>query len=241
MTEINVARSDGRSALSARDVPFALAALSASDDAAAEGRGHGDTRFRDLLGPDAWRRLPAVVRHRFSVAVQHGASRVFVGEVMETRLTRVGRSLAQLARLAGGLLPTTDGATGPATVVVTEDHTLGGQIWTRTYARPGRFPQTISSVKRFGGPTGLEEYLGFGLVMRLALGVEEGDLVFRSNGYDITLFGRRFALPGWMSPGVCTIRHRALGPERFAFTLALDHPRFGRMASQVCVFTEVRT
>lgn len=198
-----------------------------------------DTRFRDLLGPVAWRRLPPIVQQRFSVTLEPGERRIFEGEVAETTLTLAGRLIAQLARIAGAPLPTTHGATGPAVVVVTEDTALGGQIWTRTYARPGRFPQTINSVKRFRGPTGLEEYLGFGLAMRLHLACDGGDLVFRSAGYDIEMLGRRFQIPSWLTPGACTITHRALGGDRFAFTLELVHPWLGRLVKQVAVFKEV--
>lgn len=198
-----------------------------------------DTRFRDLLGPEAWSRLPEVVRRRFSKRVAPGTMRLFQGRVRTTRLSRVGRLLAGLARLVGSPLPDTDGATGPATVLVTECPALGGQIWTRTYSRPGRFPQTINSVKRFGGPTGIEEYLGAGLVMRLTLHVEGGALVFRSAGYDVMLGSRRIPIPHWLSPGVCTITHRDEGHGRFAFTLALEHPWLGRLAYQDAVFEEV--
>ncbi len=165
--------------------------------------------------------------------------RLYRGSVVETRLSRIGVIVAGLARVLGGPLPDQDGARGPASVLVTESAVLGGQIWTRTYTRPGRFPQTINSVKRFSGPTGLEEYLGFGLVMRLVLAVEGGDLVFRSAGYDVMVGGWRVALPGWLSPGVCTITHRDLGARRFAFLLELCHPLFGRLAHQTAVFEEV--
>lgn len=198
-----------------------------------------DGRFRRLLGPHAWDTLPQVVRERFSKVLAPGASRVFVGVVTETTLSRAGRMLARLATLVGGPLPDTNGATGPATVVVTEDLTFGGQIWTRTYARPGAFPQTINSVKRFSGPTGLEEYLGCGLVMRLTLHAEAGALVFRSAGYDLVLGGLRIPFPRALTPGDCAITHRAEGLNSFSFTLALDHPWFGRLAHQVAFFEEV--
>jgi hypothetical protein len=198
-----------------------------------------DPRFAGLLGPTAWLDLPPVVRARFARHVAPGAKRLFHGRVVTTKLSRAGRILARLARLVGGPLPETDGATGPATVLVTESPLLGGQVWTRTYTRDGRFPQTINSVKRFSGPTGLEEYLGHGLVMRLTLAVEDGSLVFRSAGYDLEIAGRRVALPAWLTPGTCTITHRDLGGGLFAFTLELVHARLGRLAYQVAHFEEI--
>lgn len=195
-----------------------------------------DSRLARLMGP-AWWQLADVVRARFSVPLADGSSRTFAGCVTKTELSRAGRLFAAATRLiAGGLLPTTHGATGPAVVIVTEDSALGGQIWTRCYARPGAFPETISSVKRFAGPTGLEEYLGLGLVMRLTLHAEDGALVFRSAGYDLCLGRLRLPLGPWLSPGRCTVTHRPLGPTRFSFTLALDHPWLGRLVHQIAEF-----
>ncbi len=200
-----------------------------------------EDRFRTLVGDDAWRGLPLAVQRRFSRHVASGEMRLFRGEVVVTRLTWAGRALAWLARLVGGPLPDTDGATGPATVLVTESPELGGQVWTRTYTRPGRFPQTINSVKRFAGSTGLEEYLGYGLVMRLRLDVEDGCLVFRSTGYNVELGGWRVSIPGCLTPGTCSITHRDLGGGRFAFTLELVHRQLGQLAYQVAHFEEVGT
>ena len=64
-------------------------------------------------------------------------ARSTAANVVATELSRAGRVLAFLARAIGSPLPLTDGATGPALVVVTEDARLGGQSWLRIYARPG--------------------------------------------------------------------------------------------------------
>ena len=53
-----------------------------------------DERFQRLLGRDAWHSLPQVVRDRFSKVLASGTSRVFVGTVAETTLSRAGRLLA---------------------------------------------------------------------------------------------------------------------------------------------------
>ena len=142
---------------------------SAARDAAAP----SDTRYRDLAGPAAWMRLPAAVRRRFSRRLAAQEQVVYRGEVMLTELSRAGWLLAQAARILGGPIPFTPGATGPSVVAVTEEPALDGQVWTRIYARHGRFPQVIHSAKRFRGPTGLEEDLGHGLLMRLTMHVED--------------------------------------------------------------------
>lgn len=206
--------------------------------------GPQDDRYRRLVGAKDWLRLPESVRSRFSRKLMPGEAIVYRGEVVHCALSRAGWWLAQAARLVGGPLPNMAEATGPSVVTVVEAPELGGQIWSRLYMRPGRFPQSIHSAKRFRGPTGLEEYLGRGLVMRLVARVEDeqsiATLVFRSTGYAIRLLGRTIPLPARLSPGRCEVRHRAETDRRFSFTLTLDHPWAGRLLHQVAFYEEAR-
>jgi len=130
-----------------------------------------DHRFRALLSDDDWGRLPLAIWRRFSTRFADGKTVVYVGEVDQVEFSRMGWWIAQLARLIGGPLPTSADTQLPAIVSVTEDAGSGGQIWTRIHARHNRFPQVIHSAKRFCGPTGLEEYVGFGVVMGLRISV----------------------------------------------------------------------
>lgn len=198
-----------------------------------------DLRFRALVGEDGWRALPEQVRRRFSKRLGADDVVLYRGHVVATSLSRAGRLVAFLARLVGAPLPLTDGATGPAVVSVTEDTSTGGQCWTRTYARPGGFPQVIHSAKRFRGPTGLEEYVGYGLAMALEVHVEGQSLVFRSSGYVLEIRRCRLKLPGWLTPGTIEITHTQDCGEEFSFHLTLDHPWFGRMISQTALFRDV--
>jgi len=197
-----------------------------------------DTRYSALLGEAAWARLPQAVRRRFSKPVRPGAVTIYRGHVLSTELSRIGYLLAQAARLVGGPLPLTPGGGGTVTVTVIEDPAFNGQVWSRSYARGGRFPQVIHSAKRFLGATGLEEYLGWGLVMRLRLSVEEGALVFRSVAYGLELCGRFLQLPSWITPGACEVRHEDTGSGRFRFELRLVHPLFGCLVRQLAVFED---
>lgn len=195
-----------------------------------------DIRFRALVGEAAWATLPEAVRRRFSKRLAPDDTIVYRGDVVSTTLSRAGRILSFLARAIGAPLPLTDGATGPALVVVSEDARLGGQCWLRIYNRPGRFPQAIHSAKRFRGSTGLEEYVGFGIGMALRVTVEDGALIFRSAGYFLALREWRLPLPRLVHPGQMTIEHRDLGSGRFAFSLDLEHRLLGRLLAQVAHF-----
>ena len=198
----------------------------------------GDLRFRTLVGEAAWAELPEAVRRRFSICLAPDETLVYRGNVVATELSRAGRILSFLARAIGSPLPLTDGATGPALVVVTEDVRLGGQSWLRIYTRPGRFPQSIHSAKRFRGPTGLEEYVGCGIGMSLCVTVESGALVFRSAAYFLEIGRWRLPLPRAMHPGRMQIEHRDEGNGSFAFSLELSHPLVGRLVHQFAIFRD---
>jgi hypothetical protein len=200
--------------------------------------GLGDLRFRALLGDDDWQRLPPATRQRFSKRLAGGNTAIYVGEVVEARFSRIGWWVAQLARLIGGPLPTGFETHVPSIVTVTEDAATGGQVWTRIYARRNGFPQVIHSSKRFAGPTGLEEYVGFGVGMALRIWVDDQALLFRSAGYFLGIGRLKFWLPALFTPGVLTATHTDLVDGEFRFTLEINHPRFGMLVRQSAVFRE---
>src|SRR5512138_3746286 len=104
--------------------------IAVSPDTAATARGEPgivDLRFRALVGEEGWNRLPEAVQRRFSRRLAPGVVQFYVGEVLETRLTRVGRVLSFLARAIGAPLPLDDDMRGGATVAVMENAALGGQ------------------------------------------------------------------------------------------------------------------
>jgi Domain of unknown function (DUF4166) len=198
-----------------------------------------DNRFRALLPPEEWGRLPVATWQRFSKRLGPGSTIVYAGEIEEAHFSRIGWWLAQITRLIGGPLPTGSETKVPVIVTVTEDAASGGQIWTRLCARSSGFPQVIHSAKRFAGPTGLEEYVGCGISMALNISVEHEALVFRSAGYFFELGPLRLALPEWLTPGAMTVTHVDLGSGEFRFTLDVVHPRFGTLIRQSATFREV--
>lgn len=197
-----------------------------------------DHRFHDLLPDEEWGRLPLAIWRRFSKRFADGETVVYVGTVEEARFNRAGWWLAQLARVIGGPLPTGAETGVPMVVTVTEDAASGGQIWTRVCARSSGFPQVIHSAKRFAGPTGLEEYVGYGISMALRISVENEALVFRSTGYALHVGPLRLLLPARFTPGDLTVTHSDLGGGLFRFTLEIVHPRFGQLIRQSALFRE---
>jgi len=198
-----------------------------------------DLRFRALLTDDEWAALPEPVRCRFSRGPRRDRAIIYCGRILRASMTRVGWLIAQAARLIGAPLPTSRDTDVPSVVTVTEDGASGGQMWTVLYGRRRGFPQIIHSAKRFSGPTGLEEYLGYGVTIALTMRVRDGALLFRSDHYSVKALGGRMVLPRWISPGVLTVTHMEVGGGRFLFALELVHPLIGALIHQIVEFEEV--
>ena len=198
-----------------------------------------DARFRALIDPAAWERLPDQVKKRFTKRLRDGSIALYRGFVVTMEMSVAGWLLAQLCRLFGSPLPLCRSAGVPAVVAVSEDSAGGGQCWTRIYGRPEAFPQVIHSAKRFAGPTGLEEYLGRGLGMALRVEAFDAGISFVSDHYFLQISSRRFRLPQFLSPGVTRVTHRQIAGSAFLFELDLQHPLLGRLVHQQAMFEDV--
>jgi hypothetical protein len=198
-----------------------------------------ERRFSDLLSNSDWNALSPAVRQRFSKRIGGARAAAFVGEIVEAHLAPVGLLFAQLARVVGAPLPLRAETGVPAIVTVTEDRSTGGQIWTRLYGSRVGLPQVIHTAKQFAGPTGLEEILGHGFGMSLVVSVENGAIFFRSVRYFVRAFGHEWNVPRILRPGSLTVAHIEETGRRFAFTLDIVHPVFGRIVHQRATFQEV--
>jgi hypothetical protein len=201
--------------------------------------GLGDTRFRRLLSPVEWAALPEAIRRRFSHRSAPGDAHVYVGRILETRMTPWGLVLAHVLRLIGAPLPLEpDNAGAAAVVTVTERPDGSGQFWTREYVRRRGFPQVIHSTKRFAGKTGLEETVGCGVTMSLRLDVRRDALFFLSDRYFLRIGGVRIPLPGSLLLGHIAVGHIDRGDGAFEFTLDVVHRLFGRIIRQRALFRD---
>lgn len=200
-----------------------------------------DHRFSNLLGPDNWVKLPPAIRRRFGKRVRGGASVAYQGVVTKMQMNWSGRLLAHALRLIGAPLPYDASCVGkPAVVIVTEDIAGNGQFWIRQYGRASGFPQIVQSSKRFAGQTGLEEYIGYGIGMALNVAVKDQALLFKSDHYFLTIFGRRLRIPRLVAPGALVIGHHDLGNGKFRFSMRLDHKVLGHVFSQDAIFEDAK-
>ncbi len=197
-----------------------------------------DLRFRALVGEEAWAALTPAIRRRFSKYLGPDVAITYAGRVVESRHSLVGKLVAKACRLIGSPLPLHDDVSVPAVVTVTEDSASGGQFWTRIYGQARGFPQVVHSSKRFGGPTGLEEFLGSACGIALTVTADRHALRFLSDHYFLALGRVRLRLPSWLGPGRLEIIHIDEGEGSFLFVLMLRHPLAGELIRQVCQFRD---
>jgi hypothetical protein len=197
-----------------------------------------ELRFCQLLGAEAWARLPKAVQVRFAKRILPGHSMTYEGEIVECRMSTAGWVLAQLCRCIGAPLPLSDETGVAAIVTVTEDGAGDGQVWSRMYARRRGFPQVIHSAKRFAGTTGLEEYLGGGFGIALTACAQESGISFLSDHYFFCLGDWHLRLPHWLSPGALSVHHEDGIDGAFTFILSLRHAVLGELIHQVGRFRD---
>lgn len=187
-----------------------------------------DPTYRELLGDSAWQRLKPEIRGRFSVKPKRGRRQHYVGVMQRIELSFLGWLFAQFCRLIGTPLAPHTGKDVPMGIRLERDESLGGVAWIRGYNFPGRARLDVRSTKFTSGPRELTEHIGCGFSMRMHLRERDGDLYFISHGYDVELFGHSLRIPHRLTPGKTIVSHEQIEGERFRFTLAVDHPWFGR-------------
>ena len=204
----------------------------------AKARGALTPDFEALVGETAWGRLPLAVRSRFGAEAHH-RPRAYPG-VMQVRASRFGRLIAQICRLIGTPIAPWTGPSVPVSVLVWPAAD-GGMVWDRTYAFDGRPDITVTSAKVMSRNGQLLEIVRGGLGMRLAVGVEDGALVFRSRGYFWRIGALRLPIPSLLTPGRALIVHRDNGGGLFTFSMRFVHSIAGETLSQEGQFKDPST
>jgi hypothetical protein len=194
------------------------------------GARHG---LRDVLGGEAWSRLPEAVRERFAAT----AGNVTYGGAFEVvRASALGRAFAWLGTLFGTPVAPRSGENVAARVFV-RPH-AGGVDWNREYHWADGSRHLVRSTKVVTEDGELIEKLPARLCMPLAVHEAGGVLHFVSSAYyfdlGASLFGARWRLPlpPMFSPGITHVEHIDLGHGWFRFTLVVTHPLFGELFFQ---------
>ena len=201
---------------------------------AGTGTQHG---LRDVLGTEAWNRLPEAVRDRFAVTA---GEITYAGAFEVVRASVLGRVFAWLGTLFGTPVTPRSGENVAARVFV-RPH-AGGVDWNREYTFADGDVHLVRSTKVVTTDGALIEKLPARLCMPLAVYEDGGVLHFVSRAYYFDLgFGLRLPLPPFFSPGVTHVEHIDLGRGWFRFTLVVTHRLFGEMFFQTGRFCAAET
>jgi hypothetical protein len=194
----------------------------------ARGRAGGRHGLRDVLGREAWSRLPEAVRERFAA---NAGNVTYAGAFEIVRASLLGRAFAWLGTLFGTPVTPRTGVDVAARVFVRSCES--GVDWNREYHWMDGTKHLVRSTKVVTPEGHLIEKLPARLCMPLAVFEEAGALHFVSRGYYFDLgSGLRLPLPPFFSPGVTHVEHIDLGHGWFRFTLAVEHPLFGEVFFQ---------
>lgn len=201
-----------------------------TDRDAGKGTRHG---LRDVIGADAWNRLPEAVRERFTDSTQ---AVTYAGAFEVVHASAVGRVIAWLGTLFGTpVAPGVELNVEARVRVRPDDH---GVVWDREYLWADGTRHLVRSTKVVTADGKLIEKLSARLCMPLDTFEDGGVLHFVSRGYYFDLrfgdagLGFRLWLPSLLSPGVTHVEHIDLGRGWFRFTMTVTHPLLGELFYQ---------
>lgn len=199
------------------------------------GMRHG---LREVLGDEAWNRLPAAVRERFADVAEPVT---YAGAFEVVGASTLGRIFAWLGILFGTPVAPRAGTHVEARVLVRPEG--NGVAWNREYRWADGTRHLVRSTKVVTDDGVLIEKLPARLCMPLDTFEEGGVLHFVSRGYYFDLrigdlglgdlrLGFKVWLPKLLSPGVTHVEHIDLGHGWFRFTMTVTHPLLGEVFFQ---------
>ena len=187
--------------------------------------------LRDVLGNEAWQRLPAAVRERFA---ENASNATYAGGFEIVRASVLGRLFAWAGALFGTPVAPRVGHDIEARVLVRPND--AGVRWDREYHWHDGATHLVRSTKVITEDGLMIEKLPARLCMPLRVYEEGGVLHFVSRGYFFDLgFGGlalKLWLPRFFSPGVTHVEHIDLDHGWFRFTMTVTHPQLGEIFYQ---------
>ena len=179
--------------------------------------------LKKALGKD-WDRLPSVIQHHYNIPV---ASKTCLKGNMEIGYPTFLWPLINLIHLCGGLVSKRGKCveTLVEKTISAQNETLN---WKRTLTYlDGRKDFFYSQMVYLDNHELIETVL-FGFGLRLRVTVNNGNLVYRSNGY-IWQYGKlQLTFPDWLVLGEATIVEHAISDKRFRLDFYIKHPLWGR-------------
>lgn len=183
-----------------------------------------------VLGED-WHHLPSVIQRHYDL--KDGEQNCVQGE-MTVQYPNWLIPVVWMIHLFGGLVLWR----GAAETKVYKTALHDGLRWQR-YMNFKTNSDFFGSKMLYVAPNELLEMVGFGFGLYLTVTVEQGDLVYRSNGHFWQIGRWRLNIPDTWLLGSAMIIEHAVSDDEFALDFSMRHPRLGETYSYRGVFTKV--
>ncbi|WP_415879393.1 DUF4166 domain-containing protein [Methylomonas sp. TEB] len=179
-----------------------------------------ESLMQKVLGDD-WQQLPEVIQRHYRIS--DGQQSRLTG-TMEIGYPIYLFPLIWLIHLFGGLL-LWRGQAAQAEV----DKTADGELlqWHRTMIYADGKTDCFSSRMSYAADHELVELIGFGFGLRLHVSVENGELLYRSNGHFWQCGSLRLNIPDYLLLGSASISERAVSEDEFYLDFSIRHPWWG--------------
>jgi hypothetical protein len=188
--------------------------------------------MQQVLGND-WEKLPLVIRRHYQITPEQNSFLVTGTMVIDFPFWI--KPLLKIIRLMGALI---DNKGENNHVKVQKWLTDDSQIlyWRREIQTANGQQTIFASQMEFQRLGELIEFVGGGFGIRLKLSVEDGQLIYRSDGHLLKI--GKFILPiaDYFALGKATIIERALTENSFALDFQIIHPLLGKTYTYNGVF-----
>jgi hypothetical protein len=185
--------------------------------------------MQKILGAD-WQQLPRVIQQHY--AIDDNQTSVLEG-TMTIHYPSFMFPLIWLIHLFGGLILWR----GEAVQTRVQKTAGAGMLnWQRIMNYSDGNTDYFRSQMVYVAEHELIERTGFGFGLRLIVEVNNGDLVYRSNGHLWQCGKFTITIPDWLLLGEATISEHALSDEEFYLDFNIQHPWWGETYSYRGVF-----
>ncbi len=176
--------------------------------------------MQQVLGAD-WHKLPRVIQQHYTVSEEQSSC---LEGPMTIDYPRVMFPLIWLIHLFGGLILWR--GVGVQTRVQ-KTAQAGILYWQRIMTYPDGKIDYFRSQMVYVTEHELIENTGFGFGLRLIVAVDNGDLLYRSNGHLWQCGKFVVNIPDWLLLGTATISEYALSEDEFYLDFSIQHPWWG--------------
>ncbi|HFD12220.1 MAG TPA: DUF4166 domain-containing protein [Crenotrichaceae bacterium] len=181
--------------------------------------------LQQTLGDD-WSSLPAVIQRHYQLDPQGNTNSVIHG-IMHIHYPGYIKPVIKIARLMGALIDL-KGDAMQVTVSKWITDNSGVLQWRRDIQAPNGKTTVFSSRMEYQRDNELIEFVGLGFGIRLRLGVENHQLIYRSNGHLWQFWKIRIPIPDVLFLGHATIIEKQVDDESFELDFKIIHPMFGK-------------